>query len=100
MAGRKLKRRKAQAIAKRYVFHGNAIICLYIFQLNIYTLPHTVSLETKVGLFQYKLLNNILYLNQMLFKSRKAGSLLRSFCKTIDKTSLKLFCQCHITNQL
>ena len=36
----------------------------------------------------------------MFFKFRKPGLSLYSFCKTIEKTSIQLFVECHITNQL
>ena len=36
----------------------------------------------------------------MFFKFRKPGLLLHSFCKAIEKTSIQLFVECHITNQL
>ena len=64
---------------------------------NIYTLPLIVSLETKVRVFQFKLLNNILryILTKMLFRIRKINSLLCPFW-----TLIHLFCECQITNQL
>ena len=32
----------------------------------IYRIPHIATLETKIRIFQYKLLNNVLYLNKKL----------------------------------
>ena len=46
-----------------------------------YILPRILSLETKVRVFQCKLLNNNLYLNKMLLTFRKVRSSLCSFCK-------------------
>ena len=35
---------------------------------DIYTLPRRVTINTNLCIFQYKLLHNILYLNEMLCK--------------------------------
>ena len=67
---------------------------------NMYILPRIVSLEIKVSNFQYKLINNILYLRKMLFKFGKIGSSLCCFSKTTDETPIHSFCEFHITNQL
>ena len=40
---------------------------------NIYTLPRHVTINTNLHIFQCKLLRNILYLNEMLYKSGKTG---------------------------
>ena len=34
----------------------------------IYRIPRITTLETKIRIFQYKLLNNVLYLNKKLFQ--------------------------------
>ena len=46
----------------------------------IYILPRNVSIDTNLCMFQYKILNNILFLNKLLFKFEKVQSPLRSFC--------------------
>ena len=38
---------------------------------DIYLLPRKVTIDTKLRIFQYKLLNNILYLNNHLLMVRK-----------------------------
>ena len=53
---------------------------------SIYLLPCMVTVDTKLKVFQYKILNNILFANKMLFKLNKVVSLLCSFCKAEDKT--------------
>ena len=53
---------------------------------NIYILPRIVTLDTKVRIFQYKLLNNVLYLNKMLFKFGKINSPKCSICKKEEET--------------
>ena len=41
---------------------------------SIYLLPRHVTLNTNLRMFQYKLLNNVLYLNNMLFRFKKVDS--------------------------
>ena len=48
----------------------------------IYSLPFTVTIETKIREFQYKTLNNIIFANQKLFKLKMIESPLCTFCKT------------------
>ena len=66
----------------------------------IYLLPRLVTLDSNLRIFQYKLLNNILYLNKMLFKFGKVTSPLCSFCKLEDETPLHLFYFCSKTQIL
>ena len=40
---------------------------------NIYLLVHIVTKDSNLRSFQLKLLNNVLYLNKMLFKFGKSG---------------------------
>ena len=67
---------------------------------NIYLLLHIVTKDSKPGAFQFNLLNNVLYLNKMLFKSDKSGSPLCSFCNLKDETPYHLFYECSHTNFL
>ena len=53
----------------------------------IYMLPRIVTKDSRLRVFQYKLLNNVLYLPKMLFKFGKNDSPLCSTCKIIDSTS-------------
>ena len=52
----------------------------------IYLLPRMITVDTKLRVFQYKILNNILLVNKILFKFRKVESPLCSFCKAEDET--------------
>ena len=65
-----------------------------------YVLPCIVTKYSRLWVFQYKLLSNVLYLNKMLFKFEKIDSLLCSFCKMIDKTPLHHFYNCTKTKLL
>ena len=48
----------------------------------IFQLPHSVSLESYVKAFQYKVLNSILYTNTKLYKMGFRTNDLCSFCKS------------------
>ena len=51
---------------------------------NIYLLVDNVPKDSKLRAFQFKLLNNVLYLNKMIFKFGKIRSSLCSFCNFKD----------------
>ena len=50
--------------------------------------------------FRYKILNNILFVNKMLFKLRKFEPLQCSLCKAEDETYIHLFYRCCKTSIL
>ena len=60
---------------------------------SIYLLPRHVTLDTKLRMFQYKLLNNVLYLNNVFFRFKKVDSPFCSYCNK-EKTPLHLFHSC------
>ena len=66
----------------------------------IYMLPCIVTKDSRLRLFQYKLLKNVLYLKKILFSFGKADSPLCSFCKMIDQAPLHLFHNCTKTKLL
>ena len=51
-------------------------------------------------MFQYKILNNILFLNKLLFKFKKVLPPLCSFCNSSDEMPLHIFYSCNITKRL
>ena len=51
-------------------------------------------------IFQYKLLNNIIYLNKRLAKFDPAVNPLCSVCSQISEDVVHLFCHCQKTQQL
>ena len=67
---------------------------------DIYTLPRRVTINTNLRIFQYKLLHNVLYLNEMLYKFGKNVSPLCSFCKEEPESQIHLFHSCTKTNSL
>ena len=57
----------------------------------IYRIPSIAILETKVCIFQYKLLNNVLYLNKKLFQFDIISQSKCSFCELYDETPHHIF---------
>ena len=66
----------------------------------VYMLPRKVTIETSTRIFQYKNLNNILYLNNRLYKMTITESPLCSLCGNDSETILHFFCHCSITHNL
>ena len=63
-------------------------------------LPRIVTIESSLRSFQYKILNNILYLNEQLFKFNIVDSPLCSLCGTYNESIKYLFCTCTVTQSL
>ena len=53
---------------------------------SIYMIPRMVTVESKLRIFQYKVLNNILYLNDRLYKMWIVQTPLCSLCKQEKET--------------
>ena len=51
----------------------------------IHLLSHTATVDTKLGIFHGKILNNIHFVNNILFKFKKVESPSFSFCKVEDE---------------
>ena len=62
--------------------------------LKIYMLPRKSSIHAYDRVFQYKILNNILYLNKKLHQFGKSQTSLCSFCSTYDEDPPHLFAEC------
>ena len=52
-------------------YFSNIFLNLQVEWKEIYLLPYKVSIDTNLHMFQYKILNNILYLNKQLFIFKK-----------------------------
>ena len=63
-------------------------------------IPHKVTIETSLRVFQYKLLNNIIYLNKRIAKFNLAVNPLCSLCSQASEDVVHLFCHCQKTQQL
>ena len=66
----------------------------------IYKLPCVVTYDAKSRIFQYKLLNNVLYLNKKLFHFGIISQPKCSICNLYDETPQHLFYECIYTQHL
>ena len=57
----------------------------------IYFLVRNITLDTMARMFQYKVLHNTLYVNNIFFKFGKVVSPRCSFCKMHEETIMHLF---------
>ena len=60
----------------------------------IYVIPHVVTIDTNTRIFQYKILNRILYTNKSLYKMKIVSSPLCTFCHAPEESLEHLFCYC------
>ena len=60
----------------------------------IYLLPRVTTIDSSLRSFQYKILNNTLYLNERLFKFNIVDSPLCSLCKQENESVIHLFAIC------
>ena len=58
------------------------------------------TVDTFTRMFQYKIINNVLYINKMLFIFKNVDTPLCPFCKSKDETPLHLFYDCIVTQCL
>ena len=66
----------------------------------IYILPSKGTTNTYLRLFQYKILNNIFYLNEKPFVFKLFTKSFCSFCNSFGENITHLFCDCTITQCL
>ena len=64
------------------------------YDFNWKLITHFATLEAKLRIFQYKLLNNVLYLNQKLFQFGIISKSKCSFCELYDETPQHTFYEC------
>ena len=57
----------------------------------IYLLPRLATIDTTLYSFQYKILNNVLFLNKKLYNFEITNTALCSFCKAFEETSIRIF---------
>ena len=82
------------------IYHEKLLKTTNLNWKEIYILPRKISIDSNLRMFQYKILNNILLLNKLLFKFKKVPSPLCSFCNSADETSLHSFYTCNVTKRL
>ena len=61
---------------------------------DVFSLSQTVSIDSELRYFQYKILHNVLYLNKKLFIFGKTDAKLCSFWNLEDETADHLFSKC------
>ena len=61
---------------------------------DVYNLPCIVTINTRLRVFQYKVLNNALCLNKHLYIFKLSDTKLCSFCNQEDETVINLFANC------
>ena len=66
----------------------------------IYRIPRIAAFETKIHIFQYKLLNNVLYLNKKLFHFGITSHSKCPFCELYDETPHHIFYECTYAQNL
>ena len=60
----------------------------------IYLLPFKATKETKLIMFQYKIIHHILFTNSLLYKLKNVSSRHCPFCPAIHQTVTHLFVEC------
>ena len=63
-------------------------------------MPPRMIIGTNLCIFQYKFLNNVLHLNEKLFKFKIISSPLCAFCNLENETPIHLFYSCNQTKSL
>ena len=66
----------------------------------IYTLPRKITNDSYSRIFQYKILNNILYLNKHLHQFKIVSTPLCCLCSSVNETVFHLFGECLLTIKL
>ena len=66
----------------------------------IYSLAGKCSIDSKTKIFQYKILNNALYLNKRIFRCKLAESPLCSMCGVEDEAVIHLSAECSYYTKL
>ena len=66
----------------------------------IYTMASKCTLDTKTRIFQFKILNNVLYLNKQLYNMNLSVSRLCSLCLKEQETFTHLFLECSYSSNL
>ena len=66
----------------------------------IYLLPRTVTKDSYMQIFQYKIVHNILFLNARLFRMQIVDTPACSLCHNVDETTSHIFSECPVTQNL
>ena len=63
-------------------------------------MPRKATIESYTRCFQFRIINNALFLNSQLYKFGLVDSSKCSFCGMIDETTIHFFSECNITLDL
>ena len=66
----------------------------------IHLIPHRTPIDMKTRIFQFKILNNVLYLNARLYKMGIVSSSKCSLCSESKETTNHLFFECRVSASL
>ena len=88
-------RKQASATAQKKLLEK--LPQLQIDWSKIYSLLFTVTIETKIREFQYKVLNNIVFTNEKMFRLKMIDSPSCAFCKQEIESIEHVFFYCNVT---
>ena len=80
--------------------YGNLLSNVELAWKEIYLNARKATSNSHLHPFNYKIINNVLYLNEKLFQFGKAQSSLCSFCHNEAETTLHVFHKCSVTKTL
>ena len=78
----------------QYWWQKNIFLNMKFDWRNIYSLPRITTINTYLSSFQYKICNNILFLNKKLFVFCMKNTPSCSFCTKKDESLLHIFSKC------
>ena len=78
----------------QYWWQKNIFLNMKFDWRNIYSLPRITTINKYLSSFQYKICNNILFLNKKLFVFWMKNTPLCSFCTKKDESLLHIFSKC------
>ena len=78
----------------QYWWQKNIFLNMKFDWRNIYSLPRITTINKYLSSFQYKICNNILFLNKKLFVFWMKNTPLCSFCTKKDESLLHIFGKC------
>ena len=82
-------------------YFENVFFWGHVFEWDkIYILPRIVTIDSRIRIFQYKILHNFLYLSKKLFEFNKISSPECSFCKCEEEATIHSFHICRKTQAL
>ena len=63
-------------------------------------MPRKATINMKLRVVQYKILNNVQYLNKIYFRFGKVKHPLCSFCKLAEETAVHFFSSCSLSQNI